>query len=116
MALDETKTFFSSSFNYQKIATRGTGSVSVPNGTPFTAVTITHNLGYIPSARVWYDIGTGRFPATTEQFVDLVSFTSANNFCLARYYFTTTTLVIEFQNQSGSTKTFNYWYRIYYDE
>lgn len=117
MAVDTDNAHFSTAFNYQKIASEGTGSVSVPNDPiNFTDVTIAHNLGYIPSVRVWYDPQIGqRFPVSEEQYVDDISLASQVNSTVARAYLTTTSLILQFRNASGSSKTVNYWYRVYYD-
>lgn len=118
MALtDIENTWFTTEYNYQKIAFKASGTVVVPNNTPnYSTTTITHNLNYIPSVRVWFDPASGRrFPISDEDYIDDLSFTSENNSVVARAYLTTTTLVIQFRNASGSDKTINYWYRIYYD-
>jgi hypothetical protein len=117
MALDPENTLFATGYNYQKVALKNSGTVVVPNNTPnFDTNTITHSLGYIPSVRVWYDPGNGRrFPISEEEYTDDTSFTSETNQVVARAYLTTTTLVIQFKNASGSNKTVNYWYKVYYD-
>lgn len=117
MAVDVDNTNFSTGFNYQKIAFKDSDTVTVPNNTPnYSTHTITHGLGYIPSVRVWYDPELGRrFPISEEAYVDDVGLTSEVNDVVARAYLTTTTLVIQFRNASGSDKDITYWYRIYYD-
>lgn len=117
MAVNENNVLFTTGYNYQKIALKSTGSVSVPNApTTFTSVTINHNLGYIPSVRAWYDPALGRrLPLSLEQYQDDDFSTNYTNLVVAQAYLTTTTLVLQFRNSSGSTKSVNYWYRIYYD-
>jgi len=116
--LDINQTLFNTDYNYQKIALKGEFTVSITNATFPSAVTqtITHNLGAITSARVWYDPALGRrFIISQEQFVDDSSFASEVNLVTARAYLTSNTLVIEFFNASGSPKSVTYYYRIYYD-
>lgn len=97
---------FSSLFNYQKLAFNTSQTESVGVGT--TTVTISHNLGYIPSIRVWYDPALGRrIPITTWQITE-------TNSVSVRAYLTTTTLVLTVNN-TVSTKSVVFWYRIYYD-
>lgn len=117
MAADSTDVYLTSEFNYQKIAVKGEASVVVANNSPnYASVTIPHNLGYIPSVRVWYDPNTSkRFPLSIEQYVDDSTFTSEVNLVDAKAYLTTANLVIQFKNASGSNKTVTYWYRVYYD-
>lgn len=117
MALDINEALFNTDYNYQKVALSGSGTSTITNNTPnFTNVTISHDLGYIPSVRVWYDPDNGRrFPISQEQYTDDTSFTSQVNSVIARAYLTTSNLVLQFSNASGSSKDVTYWYRIYYD-
>lgn len=115
--MDVSQVYFSSDFNYQKIAVSGTSTVSVPNdAVNFTSVTIPHNLGYIPSARAWYDPAlTRRMPISIEQYQDDDFSTNYTNLTAGRAYLTTNNLVLQFRNASGSTKVVRYYYRVYYD-
>jgi len=107
--------FFSSLYNYQKVANEGTTVVSAPNATT-TTYTVTHNLGAITSVRAWYSPATGEIlPISEEQYVDDTSFTSEVNLVTVRAYLTTTTLVLEVSNSSGSTKSVSLNWKIYYD-
>lgn len=117
MAINDTQVYFAHNFNYQKVAINTSATVSVTNNTPnFDSFTIDHNLGYIPSCRVWYDPALGRrFPISLEQYTDDISFNSEVNQVDVKAYLTTTQLVIQLINASGSTKYVTYWARIYYD-
>lgn len=100
---------FDTSFNYMKIAEKGTRTDSIPNATP-TTVVISHGLGYIPSVRVWFDPAAGKkFPIGTGLYS-----THANN-TSATVYLTTSSLVITYSNTSGSSKDVITYYRIYYE-
>ena len=118
MALNDSQTFFASNFNYQKIAFEGSATQSIPNNSPnFETITIDHNLGYIPSAKVWYDPALGRrMPLSLQQYQDDGFAVNYTNLTTGRAYLTTTQLVIQFTNASGSSKNVTYWYRIYYDD
>lgn len=107
-------TQFFSGFNYQKIATKGNSTHTATVGS--TTVTIPHNLGYIPSVRVWYDPDNGqRFPLSNEQYTDDTTSVSEVNLVSARAHLTTTDLVIEYTNSdAGSHDVTTYW-RVYYD-
>lgn len=115
--MDESKIQFSTTFNYQKIATEGSETIAVAAGVPYVAIkTVVHSLGEIPSARVWYDPALGkRFPVSVEQYVDDTTFVSEVNLVTTRAYLTTTTLVIECSNSSGSSKNVVLYWKIYYD-
>lgn len=108
----DTNKIFDTSFNYQKVALKGSSTDAVP--TSGATVTITHNLGKIGSVRVWYEPGNSRrFPVSFEQYSD--SGVSPANLVTGQYYLTTNSLIITYVNNSGSTKTVVTRYRIYYD-
>lgn len=95
--------------NYQKIANIGSDTVSSSGN-----YIVSHNLGYIPTARVWYDPGLGkRFPVSVETYVDDTTINSEVNDVHVRIRLTTTQLIIEITNPVGANVT--YWWRIYYD-
>lgn len=103
---------FNSDFNYQKVLANEITSLSVPiSGATYT---YSHGLGYIPSARVWVEGKTGKwFPASNVQLQD--HFTSGADFT-ATYYLTTTQLIVNLYNSSGSTATVNFVARVYLDD
>ncbi len=121
MAMDESKLQFYSGFNYQKVFRKDTQTETVPvsgGGPPPTPTTVTipHNLGRIPSVRVWYDPGVGkRFPISYEQYVDDTTGVSEVDTVTAQAHLTTTSLVLEFLNLSAASVDVIIWYRIYYD-
>lgn len=116
----DTDLLFSSQFNYQKIALKGNTTDAVANSSGFplssTTITIPHNLGVIPSAKVWYDPENGRrFPISKLQFVDPdLSAFETNGITEKEVYLTTTNLVVIYYNSSGSSKDVTTYYRIYY--
>lgn len=116
----DTQKLFDTKFNYQKIATKGDRTDSIPAaGFPptTTAITIPHNLGKISSARAWFDPGNGRrFPISFEQYTDDTTSVSETGFILVqKAYLTTDNLVIEYLNNAGSTKSIMTYWRVYYD-
>lgn len=116
--MSETDAQFLSSYNYQKVYENDTETINVASGVPYVSIkTVIHNLGYIPSTRIWYDPALGqRFPISVEQYVDDTTFTSEVNLITVRAYLTTTTLVIEASNASGGAEDVVLWWRIYYDD
>lgn len=109
--------FDATQFNYLKLVAEGSATTAIANSpaTP-VEVTIYHNLGYIPSVRLWYDPETSkRWPFSGVQYSDFLG-AAHNNTVTGFAYVTTTQLVIQFYNGSGSSKNVTYWYRLYYDE
>lgn len=119
--MDDSKVQFSTAFNYQKIADKspkGGETVSATASWPsYTTIkTVSHNLGYIPSVRVWYDPQIGRrFPVSIEQYTDDDFSTHYTNQVGIRVRLTSTQLIIQAGNASGSTKNVTLWWRVYYD-
>lgn len=112
----DTDILFSTSFNYQKIATIGSQTNSCASGTT-TTVTIPHSAGKISSARVWYDPALGRrFPASFEQYSDdNTAAIETGSVTVRSMYLTTTNLVITYANASASAKNVVTYFRVYYD-
>lgn len=108
---------FSSTLNYQKIAKEGSQIVSVPFTTD-TTITITHNLGYVPTAKVWYEPyfnneSSGEiWPLTGFQYGDLI--TDLLN-TIGHAYLDETNLYIVLYDTSGTTVNIPVYWRIYYD-
>ena len=67
----DSQKLFSTEFNYPKILLNDSTTNAVA-GTGFVVtVTIDHNLGYIPSFRLWFDPDNGRrFPMGDATFSD----------------------------------------------
>lgn len=111
--MNDSKFIHLSSFNYQKVFDNDSQTISVapPSGPDFLpqVITIPHNLGYIPTVRAWFSPTTGQiWPLTGKQFNGMGD--------TGNYYLTTTDLIIEFSNNTGVTKDYTFYYRIYYDE
>lgn len=110
---------FASVFSYQKIATEGSREVSMAF-TVNTLVTIPHNLGYVPTARVWYEpfinspaVASGQvWPITGFQYGDLGTI-SLNT--IANAYLDSTNLYVQLLDTSGGTRSIPLYWRIYYD-
>ena len=108
---------FDTKFNYQKVATKGDRTDSIPAGLPTTTITIPHSVGNIGSARAWFDPGNGRrFPISFEQFTDDTTFVSETGFILVQNaYLTTSGLAIEYLNNAGVAKNITTYWKVYYD-
>lgn len=111
------KVNFSSTFNYQKIASEGRQIVQVPFTTD-TLVTIPHNLGYVPTAKVWYEpyfnseASQEIWPLTGFQYGDLIN-TLLNT--IGHAYLDETNLYIVLYDTTGITVGIPIYWRIYYD-
>lgn len=119
MTRDASQLNFDTDFNYPKIAFSGSQTDVIPNfAGSLTDITITHDLGYVPFVRAWFD------PAMSRRFIagnslyqdidgDLTDWT--NGVVPANMYVTTTQFIIGYANVSGSDKSVTTYYRIYYD-
>jgi len=132
MISDTTGVAFDSRYNYQKLALEGKLAVTIPSQTwvfatapiAYTTITIPHNLGTIPTFRVFYDYfsymapfpfiygGAGSIDGTPS------SGTYYSTGGAGQYSSTlvdTTNLYLRITNRTGSAVNYNIYYRIYYD-
>jgi hypothetical protein len=112
---------FNTDYNYQKVYLDGSTTVSVPDsgGPPPvpTTYTVVHGLGYIPTARVFYEPVSGQiWPASKWQYPNTGGGSGAPLDTTVSCYLTTTSLVFSIINTSGSTKNVPVYWRIYVDE
>ena len=119
MTLDPTNLQFSTDYNYQKIALNGTQNVSLTFNIE-KITTIPHNLGYVPTARVWYE-PTINYPyIASNQIYPLTGFQYLNTdgtiglYTVGRAYLDATNLYVALIDVSGN-KVIPIYYRIYYD-
>jgi hypothetical protein len=109
MITDPTKMLFSVRENLPKIYINSSQDIVVPTsgGPPITydPTVITHNLGYVPTARVFYEPTPGEVWPLNDKI----------NTIFGRYYLTSTTLVVEMANL-GAPAAVKIYYRIYLDE
>lgn len=121
-------TFFDSRNNYLKIFMQGSGTLARPatldagNAEYYSEVTITHNLGYIPLVRAWYEpAGDGMKYAMNGQKRIAASEIYIQDDVEFMFYadsITDTTVTFRAARESGDgalTDTFTYWYKIYID-
>jgi hypothetical protein len=110
---DATKILFSTSNNVQKILFNDSTTVTVPvdSGsvpiiyTPFTV--LVHGLGYIPKGRVFIEYPSGQvWPVQAD---------SNMNPLFGRFYFTTSSLIVELDNFTGSSQNVKIYWRVYAD-
>lgn len=126
MTVDRSKLAFYSGDNTMKVYLNDSATLSIDdtfdtNTFGYDVVTkllVSHNLGYIPRARVWYEPITGQlWPMTgLEQFLALGGGTGTELDVVGGYHLTTSGLYVDVKNDSGSTKSVKFYYRIYYDE
>lgn len=126
MAIDQTKTIFSTRYNFLKIFVNDNTTILVADS--FNPITFeddvatyllyAHNLGYIPRARVSYEPVNGQlWPMTgTEQFSNSNGGSGTELEVFGTYHLTTTGLYVDMLNVSGSAKNIPFYYRIYLDE
>lgn len=109
------KILFSSLFNYQKEAIVGSGNFALA-ALSNTTITIPHNLGYVPTARVWYEPyfnsapSNQIWPLAGYQYGDLASNTLNH---VGYAYLDSTNLYIVIN--SSTAVTIPVYWRIYYD-
>jgi hypothetical protein len=126
MAIDYSKVQFFSGLNYQKIALAGTTTATVPFATP-TTVTIPHNLGYVPTVKVWYEpmissdgvsyaASNQIWPLADFQFGDIFEASPTFDLGTTGYaYIDSTNLYVVLTDASGGTVSIPIYYRFYYD-
>lgn len=118
---------FYSELNYQKMAIEDSGVFSVPFSVDTTFV-IPHNLGYVPTAKVWYEpiiqlnnsnvalASNQIWPIAGFQYGDFVNTPWTFNLCTMVYsYLDSQNLYIVVNDSSGSTVNIPFYWRIYYD-
>ena len=109
-----TKFLLNTDQNIQKQFINTQVAVSVPGSYSYVDHEITHNFGYIPSARVWYEPIDGQwYPLALTQ---LQQGTSDSLKFVGTFTLSTTKLTVSLVNFSGTTKSINILARIYYDD
>lgn len=110
---------FDSRVNYQKVYIDSSVQLSVANPEFKTSTTIAHNLGYIPSVRIWFTNASGKIstPITDAAYTNLYPVTTDYNNKSAYFTVDSTNLVITFDRgvTVGTTQTTTVYYRIYLD-
>lgn len=104
----------STDFNLQKEYINTPFSMAVPGDFSYHTQEVPHNLGYIPSARVWYEPRAGEwYPLTLMQLSD----SSSGSFVPSAGYYTlsTTSLYVSIANFTGSSSSVNVIARVYLD-
>lgn len=113
--MDKTKFLINTDDNIQKEYVNITDSVFVEgtSGSMAGTYTYSHNLGYIPACRSWYEGVNGLwFPLTTLQLMD--DFTSLLDI-MGTMTVTSQDLILNMQNFGSSNATVNVAIRIYLD-
>lgn len=108
---DNNKLAFTSQFRYEQFVLRGSIPFSVTFAAGYAEFTITHNLGYIPFFRLWYDYGAA---AKYECFSGPDSFGIAGNGGqIDTIIVDTSKILIGIDNFAAPTVAGRIYYRIY---
>lgn len=122
MSVNATNTIFSTRFNFLKIFTEGNGTFSVapgvffPTDPPVEILLATHNLGYVPRGRVWYEPIAGQlWPLSPQQYSNSDGGPGTTLTVTGDFYLTSTQLYVRMANP-GIAKNITFYWRIYADE
>lgn len=117
MINDPTKIIFSTRYNFQKIYMEGTVIVSVAATVAYTEYTlVTHSLGYIPTARVFYIPVSGQlWPLSPNQYSNADGGPGTTLEITGSPIMTSSVLKVSLSNQGGAADV-TFYYRIYLDE
>lgn len=132
MTTDNTKSTFDTRFNYQKRALEGRQTVSIPSQTwnvnngaiAYTTVTIPHNLGVIPTARIFFFNGNDMLPFPMpyggQGTIDGTPSSGWKEGSFGAGPYTSvlvdkTNLTLRITNTTGATQTYDILWRLYYD-
>lgn len=109
------KLAFTSKFRYEQVQLHGSMPFSVTMAEFYKEFTITHNLGYTPFFRLWYDFGDGR---VFELFAGPNSYNIAGNSAqVDNIYADGTKIVVAIDNfGSGPTVAGKIYWRIYQEQ
>jgi hypothetical protein len=114
---------FDSRKNYLKQYMQGSATMDKPaslsGGIYSTSYTLTHNLGYRPLARAWYDpTGAGLIFPVNSQRGELYSPLFAMGTVPFVFFvdeITTTTVVLRAEDDGSNAGTFTFYYKLYLD-
>lgn len=103
----------STDFNYQKTALNQQDTITI-SAASSASKSFTHDLGYIPSARVWYDPNSDGtwYPLANVQLLEGFTGLDTNGY----YYLTTSAVVVTLFDATGSTNNCPVIVRVYYDD
>ena len=112
--MDQSKFLVSTDQNIQKQYINIPLTVSIPGDYLYHDYPVDHNLGYIPSAHVWYSPVNGRwYPLSYVQMINQGSGDDLTE--LGAYTLSPTQLTVSLVTFSGSTKNVPIIVRIYLD-
>lgn len=114
-AANNSVTAFDSRQNYQKIAFSDMIILSNPGAGNTGAHTITHNLGYAPNFKIFFNsLADEVWPSISGESGDEWLYNTSSQY-EAWGIADSTTLTISYDTGTSGASTFNLWYRIYYD-
>lgn len=108
---------FSTRYNLQKIYMEGTTTVNIPILAPATVYNLVdHDLGYIPTARVFYIPVTGQlWPISPHQYSSAGGGSGTTISRFGSPVLTSTSLGVRIRN-TGAAADITFYWRIYLDE
>lgn len=113
--MEESDFLLTTDQNIQKQYINYAQGISVSGSGLSEETKIAHNLGYIPSARVWFAANGGSsqwYPASNVQLADNFAFLPFG--CV--FLLSSTDITLQISNSTGSTATCNVIVRIYLDD
>lgn len=117
--MDVTKTIITSTRNFLKIYNTGsaTKTIGTTSGTPTSILLYTHNLGYIPRVKVWYEPVAGElWPLVINQYSNLDGGPGTTIYVYGYVKITTSAVYAVVHNDSGSSQNVPFKWRVYLDE
>lgn len=117
MPLDISKLIFTSQRNYQKVYINDSGTFSVATTAGGVSIQLaTHNLGYVPTVRVYYEpIANQIWPISRDQYDNFKGGPGTTLFMVGSARVTTTGLFVDIINLSGSPQNVKFYWRVYLD-
>lgn len=111
---------FNTDNNYSRIYSKGSFTLTLSGTTPSVTQTVSHSLGYVPMAKVWFTNYAGLIcPATSDIFADVFSdFKSTTAYYDIYFWVNSSQLSVTWNrtDNTSSTNTMTVYYRIYYDD
>lgn len=110
-----TLTYFDSRQNYQKVLLSNVVTLNNPGVGNLGKLVVTHNLGYIPRSRLFFESLPGQiWPSIWGGAQDIWLYDPAHQFeCVGAM--TNSELGISYQGGTSSAASFRVWYEVYYD-
>lgn len=109
---------FNTDNNYSRIYSNGSFTLTLSGTTTTVTQTVSHSLGYVPMAKVWFTNYAGLIcPATSYVFEPFSDFTSSTANYNVYFWINSSDLSVTWDRSynTSSTNEMTVYYRIYYD-